>query len=81
MCGINASGAQGRDKTLSIYHALLKNAILLYTSLVEGVSFFHDCIYVFLEGTNGMSSERYHMKLLANPWHHIVLFVYYFSLS
>ena len=29
MCGINASGAQGHDKTLSICHALLKNAILL----------------------------------------------------
>ena len=29
MYGISASGAQGRDSTLSICHALLKNALLL----------------------------------------------------
>jgi hypothetical protein len=45
MCGINASGAQGRDSTLSICHALLKNAILL-SEIAKRLTFiFGNCNY------------------------------------
>ena len=48
MCGINASGAQGRDKTLSICHALLKNAILL-SEIAKRLTFiFGNCIYLLV---------------------------------
>ena len=43
MYGISASGAQGRDSTLSICHALLKNALLLSEIAKRPTFIFGNC--------------------------------------
>ena len=45
MYGISASGAQGRDSTLSICHALLKNALLLSEIAKRPTFIFGNCMY------------------------------------
>ena len=44
MYGISASGAQGSDSTLSICHALLKNALLLSEIAKRPAFIFDNCI-------------------------------------
>ena len=48
MYGISASGAQGRDSTLSICHALLKNALLLSEIAKRPTFIFGNCICILL---------------------------------
>ena len=46
MCGISASGAQGRDSTLSICPTFLKNALLL-SEIAKRLTFiFGNCILI-----------------------------------
>ena len=47
MYGISASGAQGCDNTLSICHALLKNALLLSEIAKRPTFIFGNCTYIF----------------------------------
>ena len=51
MYGISASGAQGRDSTLSICHALLKNALLLSEIAKRPTFIFGNCTYISLFDT------------------------------
>ena len=45
---------QGRGSTFRVCHGHLKNAILLHSSLVAGVSFFHECS-MFIQGVTAIT--------------------------
>ena len=65
MYGISASGAQGRDSTLSICHALLKNALLLSEIAKRPTFIFGNCILGrILEQFDHDINRKYFMAIM-----------------